>query len=148
MISEAQDAKISDARARSAQDKVNPLLINIDDGRLMPNVRRILRHKSARYVIYSGDPKASLEERMLWLKSMGRQPGARRIINTAIDTDEVVDLGKLSKAELIDLAMAEYQTELPSNIDVKEMRKRVLALAAAHQQSVENMKRAPEESLG
>lgn len=148
MITDAQEAKIADARTRSAQDKANPLLINIDDGRLMPNVRRVLRHKSGKYVIYSGDPKASLENRMLWLQSMGRQPGARRIINTAIE-EEVVDLGKLTKEDLVELAMVEYQTELPMNIDVKEMRKRVMALAAAHQQSHDNMKRVPStEQLG
>jgi hypothetical protein len=76
MISEAQEARMSAARAaRNKQDRDCPLLISVKDYRLMPNVPRLGGQKEDKaagkvfiaphpdYRPYRGSPNASLEER-------------------------------------------------------------------------------------
>ena len=49
MISEAVEARMAEARAtRNKQDKEHPMLINIKDYRLMPNVPALRNHRSYR----------------------------------------------------------------------------------------------------
>ena len=69
MITDAQEAALAARRAQTAQDKRNPFLIHVDDGRLIPNVARLRGH--AKYRVFTGSPKATPEERMVWLRSMG-----------------------------------------------------------------------------
>jgi len=102
----------------------------------MPNVPRI-RNKP-NYVIYSGDPRDNLETRMLWLQSMGRRPGARRVVNTVLDSEDPFDIGRATKEQLRDFAMQEYVVELNMAKDIKELRREVSALAKQHQAMVDN----------
>lgn len=135
-ITEQQEARLADARTRARQDPKDPLLINLEDGRLMPNVPRI--RAKPNYVIYSGSPKDNLETRMLWLQSMGRRPGARRVVNTVLDSDEAFDVGKATKEQLRDFAMQEYMVELNMGKDIKELRREVVSLAKQHQAMIDN----------
>lgn len=128
------ETKIADARARQRQDKAHPLLINLDNARLMPNVPRIRAHKKARYVPYTGDPKASLKERMRFIETMGRG-GVRAVVDSGDDAP--FDLGKATKQELVDFALSEYQTTLDINTDHRKLRGQVKALAEQHQALVE-----------
>lgn len=139
MLNDAQAAnlegKIADARARQRQDKSHPLLINIKDGRLMPNVPRIRNNKKAQYVVYTGPAKATLEERMRYLQSMGRN-GGRRVVDSSSE-DAPFDIGKASKQELVDFALSEYQTQLSLETDHRKLRTQVKELAVQHQAMVE-----------
>lgn len=143
-ITEQTEAKVADARARARQDKINPLLISTEDGRLMPNIPHI--RKNQKFVIYSGDVNAPLEERMLYLKSMGRIPGARRVVNTAIDDDsKPFDLGTATKAEILDFVLIEFGQELSSTMDIRTMRKTATDMAKARDAMLQ--KATPEEQL-
>ena len=57
MITDAQEAAIAARRAQTQQDKRNPFLIHVDDGRLMPNVARLRGH--AKYRVFTGDRKST-----------------------------------------------------------------------------------------
>lgn len=143
-ITEQTEAKVADARARARQDKVNPLLISTEDGRLLPNIPHI--RKNPKFVIYSGDVKATLEERMLYLRSMGRAPGARRVVNTALDDDsKPFDVGTATKAEIIEFVLIEYGQDLDSKVDIRTLRKQVVDLASMRDASMK--KATPVEQL-
>jgi len=84
-----EDAQMANkyATALNQQNKKYPLLINIEDGRLVPNVRLIgggpeIRGQDGKvlaravsphpkYRVYMGDPKASVSERMRLLATQG-----------------------------------------------------------------------------
>ena len=107
MITDAQEAALAARRAQTAQDKRNPFLIHVDDGRLMPNVARLRGH--AKYHVFTGSPKATPEERMAWLRSMGN--------GTPLPTEDPFDIGTASVAELIAFAASEYGVTLdPSTL--------------------------------
>lgn len=117
------ESKHAAARRRMRQDKQDPLLICMEDGMLFPNVPNI--RKKATFIVYRGDPKAGLEERMAYVKSMkGGAPSRRGVVNT----QEAFDIGKASKEELIDFALTEYDTEL-KDAPLMVLRKQVQALA-------------------
>jgi hypothetical protein len=148
MLNDAQagalESKVADARARQRQDKTHPLLINAQDGRLMPNVPRIRNNKKSHYVVYTGDPKATLESRMRWLKTLSTN-GARRVIDTSEDAP--FDIGKASKQELVDFAIAEYQITLDVNTDHRKLRGQVKTLAEQHEALLAKAKTVPAEDL-
>ena len=69
-ISEVMEQRMVEAnRARNAQDKRHPMLINIKDGRMIPNVPKLRGHPN--YRVYMGDPTASKEERLRVLHTQG-----------------------------------------------------------------------------
>jgi len=143
-ISQETEAKIADARARARQDRGNPLLISTEDGRLLPNIPHI--RKNPKYVIYSGNPHANLEERMLYLKSMGRIPGARRVVNSAIDDEsKPFDIGAATKAELLEFALVEFGQDLDGKKDIRTLRKEIMNLADMREASLK--KATPVEQL-
>jgi hypothetical protein len=81
---------------------------------------------------YNGDPKATLEERMLYLKGfqvpLGRQ-------------DEKFDLSSASKAEIIEYVEATYDVTLDKRLNVNELRQKALetiAHAAANSAAAKN----------
>jgi hypothetical protein len=147
MLNDAQagalESKAADARARQRQDKTHPLLINAKDGRLMPNVPRIRNNKKSHYVVYTGDPKATLESRMRWLATLSNN-GARRVIDTSAEAP--FDLGKASKQELVDFALSEYQTTLDVKTDHRVLRSQVKMLAEQHDALMSKAK-TPAEDL-
>jgi hypothetical protein len=128
------ETRAAAARGRLRQDKTDPLLINLEDGRLMPNVPNI--RKNPKYVIYSGDFQASKEERMLWLASVGRRSGARRVVDSR--EAEPFDIATASKTELADFALTEYGEDLKTDgVDIRIIRAQVKKLATQFNTMVE-----------
>lgn len=120
MITDAQEAAIAARRAQTQQDKKHPFLIHVDDGRLMPNVPRLRGH--LKYRVFTGSPKATPEERMAWLRSMGN--------GTPVATEEPFDIGKATIDEMIAFAQAEYGVALDSSMHHNKMRSELRRLAA------------------
>jgi len=120
MITDAQEAALAARRAQTAQDKRNPFLIHVDDGRLMPNVARLRGH--VKYRVFTGSPKATPEERMAWLRSMGN--------GTPLPTEDPFDIGTASVAELIAFAASEYGVTLDPSTHHNKMRAELRRLAA------------------
>ena len=120
MITDAQEAALAARRAQTAQDKRNRFLIHVDDGRLMPNVARLRGH--AKYRVFTGSPKATPEERMAWLRSMGN--------GTPLPTEDPFDIGTASVAELIAFAASEYGVTLDPSTHHNKMRAELRRLAA------------------
>lgn len=130
-ISATQEANLSASRARSRQDKKIPFLINVDDARLIPNTP--LNAKLMKYRPYMGDPRASEAERRAFLASEGRGPGKRAVVMPAAEdlADKPFEIANASKDELIAFAFDQYQEVLDASTDVRTLRKKVAALAAA-----------------
>lgn len=120
MITDAQEAAIAARRAQTQQDKRNPFLIHVDDGRLMPNVARLRGHP--KYRVFTGSPKATPEERMAWLRSMGN--------GAPLPTEDPFDIGTASVAELIAFAASEYGVTLDPSTHHNKMRAELRRLAA------------------
>lgn len=128
-------------RKKYAQDKQVPFLIHITDGRLVPNTLAtrgdphaaggLATTRDANYVPYHGDPKASTNERLKWLRTANVGPRSR-VMNSASD-DEVapVDIGKLTKDQLVSYALAEFGLRLKADADIRTMRKAIMAAAGA-----------------
>lgn len=145
-ITEATEARMSEAnRARNAQDRKNPLLINVDDGRLVPNVpqlggrnedkargiSQILPHP--KYRIYKGDPKASLEARMQYLATSGVN-GRRAVMDSSTEADPALpafDIQKATREDLVLFAMEQYGMALDEDgtMHLTTLRAKVKALA-------------------
>lgn len=126
-VTTQQEIQMANARATSrkyGQDKKHPFLINIDDGRLMPNVERLRKHRSAKYRVYTGDVKASLDERMAYIKS-GVGPARSRVVNTT--PEEPFDVGTASKEDLVAFAASEYGLVLDSGKSLKLLREQFVA---------------------
>lgn len=121
MITDAQEAALAARRAQLAQDKRHPFLIHVDDGRLMPNVARLRGHQ--KYRVFTGSPKATPEERMAWLRSMGNG-------TPAPDDAEAFDIGKASVEEMIAFAASEYGVTFEPTMHHNKMRSELRRLAA------------------
>jgi hypothetical protein len=119
-----QESAISTSLKARKQDTKIPFLININDGRLMPNVPNIASHQD--YRPYRGDPYAKLPERMAYVASIA---ATRRVIDSsASDVErEPVDIGKMEKTELIAFAYDEYGLILQPDSKIGDMRKLVMA---------------------
>lgn len=121
MITDAQEAAIAARRAQTQQDKRHPFLIHVDDGRLMPNVPRLRGHQ--KYRVFTGSPKATPQERMAWLRSMGN--------GTSVPAEsEPFDIGTASVAEMIAFAASEYGVTLDPSLHHNKMRAELRRLAA------------------
>jgi len=128
MINAQAAAALEDAAGRSSkrkQDKTNPMVIHIENGRLMPNTPNLRKHPM--YRVYGGALDAPLAERMKWLAGMMRMP--RKVINTA--PAEVFDIGTATAEDLVVFAMEEYGQVLDAKLPIKKLRTRVAELAAA-----------------
>lgn len=125
-ISSAQaDAMATRQASVKRQDSAAPLLINIEDGRLMPNAPNIRALQG--YRVYHGDPKADLKTRMAYLRSGGHG----RKHTPVLDDAQPFDVSKAPKEELIAFAMNEYGVALDVTADLRAMRKKVMELAEA-----------------
>lgn len=128
-ISSAQAEAMANRQASTKrQDTSSPLLINIKDGRLMPNVPNI--RSLPDYRPYHGDPKANTATRMAYLRSGGH--GANRAPAPVIFEDvQPFDVSKATKDELIAFAMNEYGLALDASADIRTLRKKVADAADA-----------------
>jgi len=131
MITEQQERNLSNASAnvKHKQDKVNPHVINIHDGRLMPNTPRLRVHKD--YRIYTGPkgPDIGAPERLRWLAGALRQL-PMKVVNSKAEAD-TFDVGTATKDELVVFAQDEFGHVLDASKDVRTLRKEVMALATS-----------------
>lgn len=123
-----QEAAASAKRTSHAQDKRTPFVINIVDGRLIPNTR--LTRRNPNYRLYRGDVNAPLDERMRYLASAG----LTQEIGPAVD-EPAFDIGKAGKEELIAFAAAEYGVALDAGMHLATLRSKVSQMAKAAQGS-------------
>lgn len=131
MITAEQERNLSEAnaRAKKKQDKANPMVININNGRLMPNTPRLRAHPQ--YKVYSGDLQAALPERMRWLAGALKQ-ATTKVVNSKAEAD-IFDIGTASKDELIVFAMDEFGQVLDPKKDLKALRKAIMEFDAARE---------------
>lgn len=129
MITAEQESNLQHANDRSTkkkQDRVNPHVINVHNGRLMPNTFALRNHKD--YRVYTGPKGADESERMRWLASAGRR--TPKVIDSSADAP-VFDIGKATKEDLVIFAMENYGAKLNPEQPLKELRTAVATLAKA-----------------
>lgn len=102
---------------RYSQDKANPMCINVNDGRLFPNVPNIRNNPD--YRVYTGDINASQKERLDYLKS-GIGPKRARVVIDAEPAPFVV--ATADKDELLAFATVEYGYALDARKTVEQLR--------------------------
>lgn len=138
-ITEAQEANLSAQIARNRQDKQTPFCIHVKDGRLMPNVKEIREHPD--YRPYKGNYKASLDERMAYLRSggFGASPGKRAVVPFTEDApgapeveQEPFDIAKATKEELVAFAFDQWTEVLSMDTHLTTLRSQVAKLAKLH----------------
>lgn len=131
MITEQQEQNLqsaNDRRTAKRQDRTNPHVINVNDGRLMPNTQRLRQHKE--YRVYTGPSNADLPTRMRWLEGMRRR--APKIIDSSTDAaDEPFDIGKATKEDIAVFAMENFGKVFDLSLPLKTMREELKKLADA-----------------
>ena len=130
MITDQQEANLANAnqRAKKKQDKANPMVININDGRLMPNTPRLRVHKD--YRVYGGRIDAPLPERMKWLAGALKQLPTK-VVNSK-EAEDSFDVGTASVDDLVIFAMEQWGVVLDPAKPAKALRKEVMGLAEKH----------------
>jgi hypothetical protein len=123
MINDSQEAALSNA-TRPKQDKNIPFLINVDDGRLVPNMPRLRLHP--KYRPYHGVLTASQADRMTYLKTEYKNMPRSVIDSTKTKS---FDIGTASREELIAFALSEYGTSLAPTLNAMSMRVQLRKLA-------------------
>lgn len=129
MISSQQETALQTANDRSSkkrQDRVNPMVIHIENARLMPNTPRLRVHKD--YRVYTGNPTDDLETRKRWLKGVDRR--TPKVIDSTPDTAPF-DVGTATADDLVMFAFENYGKVLDSALPPKKLREAVKALADA-----------------
>jgi hypothetical protein len=151
-ISEAQESKmIAQRNARNKQNVKIPFLINVKDGRLIPNVPMLAGRAAEvapngqvipakpphpNYRPYTGSLKATEEERMKWLESSGftiqtvsTEAGNAPRRAVVLADVEPFDIGTATVGELIAFAKDEYGADLSPAGGLKALRTQVGKLA-------------------
>lgn len=122
-VTEMQETLAANQRQKAkryAQDKTHPMCINVNDGRLFPNVPNI--RKNPDYRVFTGDVNSSVEERMQYLRT-GLGPRRTKVVMEA-PKDEVFVLGTASKDDIITFADMEYGYTLNPNEPVEVLREK------------------------
>jgi hypothetical protein len=120
-ITDQQQVMAANSRQKSkrySQDKTHPMCININDGRLFPNVPNV--RKNPDYRVYTGDLNASESERMQYLRT-GLGPRRAKVVMEAPKEEPFV-VGTASKDDLIAFAEMEYGYTLDPNKPVEQLR--------------------------
>lgn len=121
-ITEQDEERQAQIRGRRRQDKDVPLLIR-DDGMLIPNTK-LIRAKPG-FRPYHGNPKASLEDRMRYLKGLG----AKRAVVYKEEPPEPFDIGTASLEALLEFAQEQYGQVLDPNKPLKQLRQEVFRVS-------------------
>ena len=146
MISEAVEARMAEARAaRNKQDKEHPMLINIKDYRLMPNVPALRNHRN--YRPFAGDPRATYDERKRIVATgqlMGRpiivdsmlaklHGGVTGTVEAPQSDEPPFDVGKATREELTAFGLRYYGVEIDPDgkTHLMKLRAKLRNLAAA-----------------
>lgn len=133
MITAEQEQRLTDshARSRKKQDKEHPHLVNVKDGRLMPNTPKL--REMADYRVYDGPIDGTREQRLVWVRAaLKRNPV--KIVNT--QEQETFDIGKASKDDLVTFAFEQWGATLDSAKPLKMLRDEVAKLAGAGDESL------------
>jgi hypothetical protein len=118
-------------RAKKKQDKTHPHLVNVKDGRLMPNTPKL--REMADYRVYDGPIDGTREQRLAWVKKViARNPV--KIVNTQVE--ESFDIGKASKDDLVTFAYEQWGQTLDIAKPLKVLRDEVAKLAGAGEESL------------
>jgi hypothetical protein len=130
------------ANELTRQDKKLPFYINVEDGRLVPNVQNV--RKMPNYRPYHGDPNADTATRLASLEGHSRTTGTRVVASRPILDMATFDVATAKKAELLAFAADEYpDLELDASQHPMTLRKLILAAgeraAAAAGASTEDM---------
>jgi hypothetical protein len=125
MITADQERNLSDAnaRAKKKQDRTNPHVINIEDGRLMPNTPRLRIHP--KYRVYTGPKDADVGTRMRWLEGATKTP---KIVNTMAEAD-AFDVGTATLDEMQVFALENFGLVLDTKKPMKTLRKEIMDAA-------------------
>lgn len=128
MITAEQERNLSDAnaRAKKKQDKTNPMVVNIEDGRLMPNTPRLRVHPQ--YRVYAGPKDADAAGRLRWLEGQSRG-GKTKLVNSKADED-TFDVGTATADEMVIFALENYGLKLDPKKPLKTLRKELMEAAA------------------
>ena len=130
MINEAQDTALSN-RMKQRQDAKIPFLINIEDGRLVPNVAGT--RELPNYRPYHGPAKAPLEARLMYLRTEGRMGSAYRpLTDSSVEQAppvEPFDIATASRDDLINFAFTEYGKSLDPTAHLATIKKQVREFA-------------------
>lgn len=129
-IDPATEQRIADNRSRLRQDKSVPLLIR-NDGMLYPNTKLVARKPEFRP--YHGDPKASLQDRLRYLKGLG----AKRAVSYEAPPEEPFDIGGADADALANFAMEQYGAVLDPSKPVKVLREQVFKLSQLEEPSAD-----------
>lgn len=141
-MNEQQEAALANAvNATSKQDRKVPFLININDGRLFPNIPKLSKGLTAKfgknYRPYHGPVRATLEQRMQYLRSEMGTGAGRPIGPAVIDSEDAefvappppFDISKASKEELITFAATQYGKVIAPDVHFMTARKMVREFA-------------------
>lgn len=153
MISKAVEARMAEARAaRNKQDKEHPMLINIKDFRLVPNVPLLRHHRN--YRVFAGDARATYDERKRIVET-GTMMARPLVVDTALaalhaanpalkgrapdspsvaESDEPpFDVGKANREDLCAFALRYYGADLDPDgkTHLATLRSKLRSLAAA-----------------
>ncbi len=121
-IDAATEQRIAEARARQRQDKAVPFLIR-DDGMLYPNVPKVRERSGAKFRPYHGSPKATLDERLRYLKGLAP---ARPVTFTE---PEPFDVGTATADELVQFAQEQWGELLDPSKPLRQLREAVMQLS-------------------
>ncbi len=133
MISAEQEANLAaaNARAKKKQDRENPFVVNVHNGRLMPNTPRLRAHKD--YRVYPANLKdataSTIEDRMRWLKRSAAVSSSPRIVNSK-EAEDAFDVGAANSDELAVFAMETWGLPLDPKKPLKTLRSEVMKKAA------------------
>jgi hypothetical protein len=121
-MTEKHEVEAAQLRGAKRQSKEFPLLIR-DDGVLFPNVPLVA--KKANFRVYTGSPKASLQERLQYVK-MG---GLRKVPQLTNIEPPPFDVGKATKDDIVLFAREEFGAEMDATKPLARMREDLIALA-------------------
>lgn len=150
MTDQQEATAIQRYKAANSQNKRYPMLINIDDGRLVPNVPLLGGRKEVRdpvtgkviqngraphpqYRVYMGDPKAPRAERLRILRqSMGMESAP--VVDAGFVEKQVqaFDIANANAEELVAFAKEQYGLNLSPNTPMHLLRGRIKAKAVEH----------------
>ena len=136
MITAEQEANLAaaNARAKKKQDKENPFVVNVKNGRLMPNTPRLRVHKDYRVLPMSAEKakETTTAQRLKWVEKSSAF-GGPRVVNSLAEQD-AFDVGTANADELAVFAMETWGLALDPKKPLKTLRKEVVDRAAAEEQ--------------
>lgn len=147
MITAEQERNLSDAnaRAKKKQDRTNPHVINIEDGRLMPNTPRLRIHPL--YRVYTGPKNADVGTRMRWLEGQTRA-GTPKLTNSK-EAEDTFDVGTATADELVMFGLEHFGLTLDGKKPLKVLRKEIMdAAEKAEKAERERSEETVGETLG